>query len=149
SKNPTKTTIVQEMCLKIHSLSMVVRQPRLSSAKVLLVVVNFEDSLLHLLLNVEKLLQEEVELLVLHHPLFLLEVRVPGRTFKKAIFAMTITTMTEIQNVDARRLQLPLDKKRTGQKNLLHNQLHHEGHVDKEKKNQCYRRKNDLNDPSG
>src|SRR5215471_14768070 len=137
SKNPMKIKIVQEMCLKIRSLSMVVRQQqRLNSAKVLLVGANFEDSLLPLLSNVEKLQREEVEPHVLHRPLFLPEVRVPGRRFEKAIFVTTTTMTIEIQNVGERRLRRPPDTKLTGQKNLLRNLLHHESYVDKEKKNQ-------------
>src|SRR5271163_2657992 len=94
--------IVRGICLRILSLSMVISWQKLSLEKVLHVVVNYENLLL-LHQKDEKPPLEGVELLVLHHQLFRQEIRAPGQTFQKAIFA----TMT-IEKLNANEHQLKM-----------------------------------------
>jgi hypothetical protein len=79
---------------------------------------------------------------VLHPPSFHHEVRLHGQKFKKATFA---TWKIETPNVDEQRL----DKNPTAQRNPRLNLLHHETLVDRVKRKQSYRQKNDLNDLNG
>jgi hypothetical protein len=80
---------------------------------------------------------------VLHPPSFHYEVRLHGQKPRKAIFA---TWKIGTPNVDE---QQQLDKNPTAQKNPHLNLLHHETLVDRVKRKQSYRQKNDLNDLNG